>query len=165
MFVNRIGLLCLRYPRVHALFLISVVFWALTQAAPALARTTTKSGDQYVQECADAGVPIPPPLNFETVTDPDYNPDPALPHWVYQGVLDTKFTNGMTSEPLPAHIFYYLPPDNSGLCMALPRLAEQDDNDTVPPNLELFGVTARATGRARPVSGTPPTFPSPRRFV
>lgn len=128
----------------RALFLTSVIFVASALAArPALARTTQLSGDQYVQECADAGVPIPPPLNFSQVTDPNYNPDPNQPHWVYQGILDKKFTNGLTTPPDPAHVFYYRPSDNSGLCMALPRLA------TPTSNLTLFGVICQGTATSK----------------
>ena len=64
---------------------------------------TNASGDEYIKECRDAGVPIPPPMY-------------AAP-WENRGV----FSNEFIDEGSFADLWFYESRDPEGACLALPR--------------------------------------------
>ena len=68
---------------------------------------TNASGDEYIKECADAGVPIPPPM----YADP----------WENRGV----FSNEFIDETGFADLWFYESRDPEGACLALPRYATE----------------------------------------
>lgn len=69
---------------------------------------TNASGEKYIQECKDAGVPIPPPMY-------------AAP-WKNQGVFDNEFIE----EADFADLWFYESRDPEGACLALPRYDSKD---------------------------------------
>jgi hypothetical protein len=77
----------------------------LTEAglSVAAARSTSRSRDGYIEECRNAGVPIPP--------------DWGSPKWKSKGFLTTNFVGG------PAEVFIALSSSPTGVTIALPRYA------------------------------------------
>ncbi len=69
----------------------------------ALPFSTTNEGTDYLNECANAGVPRPP--------------DWGSPQWTNNGELTTKFI----SQGFRARVFYYKSTSPEGVCYALPR--------------------------------------------
>ena len=69
---------------------------------------TNAGGDEYVEECRDAGVPIPPPMYKKPWEN-----------------LDT-FTNEFISEDLEAELWFYESDSPKGACLALPRYSESN---------------------------------------
>lgn len=108
----------------------------------AVAATTTVNGAAYVQECRNAGVPVPPTFNYEDAFHNRPNNK-----WTYNGILDTTFagSSGQTAE-----VFYYdsrtdaADPNNpDGLCIALPRSLfppGQTPDEGPPTRIDLLGV-------------------------
>lgn len=73
---------------------------SVSQALP-----TSNSGQAYVNECAAAGVPIPP--------------DWGNAKWKYKD----KINDPMISTNLTAHVYYYQSTTPRGVCIALPRVS------------------------------------------
>lgn len=91
---------------------------------------TTKSGQAYIDQCRDAGVPIPPSIN---VMDPA-----GLAGWKSQGFIPTtdQFIRFTTAE---VRTYRTVPPFTStnpeGMCYSLPRYT-----DASKSTIELDGV-------------------------
>lgn len=68
---------------------------------------TNASGDEYIKECRDAGVPIPPPMY-------------AAP-WKNQGVFSEEFIDDVKF----ADLWFYESKSPEGACLALPRYASE----------------------------------------
>jgi hypothetical protein len=69
---------------------------------------TNASGNEYIKECADAGVPIPPPMY-------------AAP-WENRGVFSNEFIDGGSF----ADLWFYESREPEGACLALPRYGSED---------------------------------------
>lgn len=69
---------------------------------------TNAGGAAYIEECRDAGVPIPPPMY-------------ASP-WVNRGFFENEFI----SDPLAPELWFYESRDPEGACLALPRYNGKD---------------------------------------
>ena len=76
---------------------------------------TNNGGQDYIDECREAGVPIPPPMFSEP--------------WENRGI----FTNEFISELYDSELWLYESDTPDGVCLALPRYAS--DNTT-----RLFGI-------------------------
>jgi hypothetical protein len=79
---------------------------------------TDAGGEAYRQECAECGVPVPPPL--------------FSPAWRRLGVLDNPFI----STSLQAELWIHEAPN--GVCLALPRYIIREGR--VTDEIKLFGV-------------------------
>jgi hypothetical protein len=118
----------------------------------AWAATTTNSGQAYVDECRAAGVPVPPPFNYEDAWHERPNSK-----WTNNGILDITIAG---SSDQIAEVFYYDsredptdPTNPPGLCIALPRSvfpAGQTPADGPPTHISLLGVICQGatTGKA-----------------
>jgi len=123
---------------------------ALLLAPNASAAVAAGSGSTYVTQCQNAGVPVPPPFNYE---DAWHNRPNSK--WTYNGVLNTTVAGG---PPQTAEVFYYdsrtdPDPNNPGICMALPRsifTPGTAPEDGPPERIELLGVICQGeeTGAA-----------------
>lgn len=123
---------------------------ALLVAPAGFAAKTTVNGAAYVEECRIAGVPVPPPFNYE---DAFHNRPNSK--WTYNGVLDITVAGGAGQT---AEVFYYDPqtdpdPNNPGLCIALPRSyfpSGQTPEEGPPDRIALLGVICQGqeTGAA-----------------
>jgi hypothetical protein len=89
-----------------------------------LLSATTNSGQAYIDECAAAGVPIPPPIGK---LDPD-----GLTGWKTEGFIpnDEQFIKGT-----PAEVRTFKSSSPEGVCFALPRYS--DNSKTI---VDLDGV-------------------------
>jgi hypothetical protein len=83
--------------------------------------TTTSGGEKYLQECAAAGVPIPPPM-FSSA-------------WVNEGIIDDEFIS--TGEQ--AELMRYTSDKPAGVCLALPRYFSGSDD------IDLLGIICLGT--------------------
>jgi hypothetical protein len=93
--------------------------------AVAKAIPTANSGQAYIDECRNAGVPIPP--------------DWGDSRWVWNGAL----TNPFISTSLNAQVYYYKPNTSpAGICYALPRM---DGNGVV----KLLGIICQGNETSR----------------
>lgn len=90
-------------------------------AGAVTARVTFNSGEKYINECRDAGVPIPPPM-YRT----------GEGNWVRRGSLTTNFLGG------DAQLWEYRAPN--GICLALPRY------DSPSSGAKPFGIICLGTG-------------------
>lgn len=79
---------------------------------------TEKDGEEYIAECREAGVPIPPPMYTDG--------------WQNRGVFTTEFI----SEDLVAELWLYEGEDIGGACLALPRYFSDTDDTTT----RFFGL-------------------------
>ena len=79
---------------------------------------TNAGGAQYIEECRDAGVPIPPPM-FSSA-------------WNFQGTVDGEFL----SEEGQTDLWYYTSQSPRGVCLSLPRYFERSGFNEA----ELFGL-------------------------
>lgn len=84
-------------------------------SAPAWAKVTTKSGQDYINECEQEGVPIPEVVDITGGNG-----------WVKKGNLRPDFV-GETENLGPAEVYYWTHPDES-VCIALPREVKGDPN-------------------------------------
>lgn len=110
----------------------------------AAAAGTMKGGSQYVQECAQAGVPTPPPWNYEEAFH-QLNGS----QWKRAGVIDNEFI----SDKETAEAFYYESQSPPGVCIALPRSvfpSGQTPEQGPPSYIKLLGVICQGkqTGKA-----------------
>jgi hypothetical protein len=78
---------------------------------------TNAGGDEYIQECRDAGVPIPPPMYEKP--------------WENRGT----FANEFISEAEEAELWFYESESPKGACLALPRYSESN-----PKVAQLLGL-------------------------
>ena len=100
-------------------------------------------GQPDVTECANAGIPTPPPFNYEDA----WHQRPAT-QWKKGGQLLDPFI----SEQYTAEVFYY-DANPAGVCYALPRSvfpAGKKPEDGPPTSIVLLGVIcqAKANGKA-----------------
>lgn len=90
--------------------------------------TTTKKGQDYINECKMGGVPIPPPINQMA---------PTVPGWTSRGFIPRtqQFIVGS-----PAQVRTYS--DADGTCIALPRYLDTDGNPNTDETatVDLDGV-------------------------
>lgn len=130
---------------------------SLCMATPAGATPTTNTGQAYVDECVAAGVPEPPPWNYEFAWH-GVNSD-----WIkLDGVLEVSLAGSPnelpddpSSRPVYTEVFYYesTDPASPGICYALPRgvwdFGEVPENGP-PVYIQLMGVICqgRNTGKA-----------------
>jgi hypothetical protein len=115
----------------------------LLSGSLASATITTNSGQPYVNECAAAGVPTPPPWNYEDA----WHGRPTS-QWIKAGQLNTNLAGspGQTTE-----VFYFS--NALGTCVALPRStfpAGQTPEMGPPTVINLLGVICQGitTGKA-----------------
>lgn len=109
--------------------------FALLPTRAAQATITDNRGQNYVNECALAGVPTPPPFNYE---DAFHNRPTS--EWTYEGVLDVTFAGGPEQT---AEVFYYESASPEGVCIALPRSIfppGQTPDEGPPIFIDLLGV-------------------------
>jgi hypothetical protein len=95
------------------------------------ARATYNGGQKYIDECALAGVPIPPAV---------FSAD-----WVRLGSFDGSEVIGMSSVP---ELWKWEPSagaENPGVCLALPRYSTSSGGD-----IEFLGMICMGTRPARP---------------
>jgi hypothetical protein len=121
-----------------------VALGGLLTSSVAAAAVTTKGGSQYVQECAQAGVPTPPTWNYE---DAFHQRNGS--QWKRAGVIENEFIS--SSET--AEAFYYDSQSPPGVCIALPRSvfpAGQTPEQGPPTFISLLGVICQGkqTGKA-----------------
>ena len=64
---------------------------------------TNNSGESYIKECREAGVPIPPPMFTDA--------------WTYKGIFTGEFIDGGSQ----AELWSYESTSPQGLCLSLPR--------------------------------------------
>jgi hypothetical protein len=110
---------------------------SLLAASTAHATPTTLGGQQYVDQCRAAGVPIPP--------------DWTSPLWIKKGGLDAPLAPNQSpdktfiSENAFAEVFYATSSNPVGVCVALPRFTTQGGNNAV-----LLGIICqgKVTGNA-----------------
>ncbi|RYZ09719.1 MAG: hypothetical protein EOO73_02220 [Myxococcales bacterium] len=105
---------------------------------------TTKGGSQYVQECAQAGVPTPPTWNYE---DAFHQVNGS--QWKRAGVIENEFISAAET----AEAFYFESQSPPGVCIALPRSvfpAGQTPEQGPPTYISLLGVICQGkqTGKA-----------------
>jgi hypothetical protein len=101
----------------------------------AFATGTTNGGQAYLDECEAAGVPTPPPWNYEDAWHERPN---SL--WRRSGVVTPTFAG---SSNQIAEAFYYESDSPLGVCIALPRSvfpAGQAPEDGPPERIDLLGV-------------------------
>ena len=102
----------------------------ITPGAGVVERVTFNSGQKYIDECAAAGVPIPPPM---------YKTGPG--NWTLLGTLTTDFLDAGTGNV--ADLWKYT--SSAGMCLALPRYASTTSTDAKPFGIICMG-TAPGTG-------------------
>ena len=85
-------------------YLYLLLFACVLQSPHLQALPTTNSGQAYINECAAAGVPIPP--------------DWGNSKWKYKSKID----NPVISKSNAAHVYYYDSLSPKGICIALPRV-------------------------------------------
>jgi hypothetical protein len=108
---------------------LPVLTATLLFAASAAAEGTLKRGQEYIDECTAAGVPAPPPFNYDDALN-----NRNGTQWVYAGPLDDPFI----STGLDADVFYHETPD--GVCIALPR-----SDTSGAQTIRLLGVICQGT--------------------
>lgn len=132
--------------------------FALLVASTAAASKTMKAGQEYIDECAAAGVPTPPTWNYE---DAFHNRNGT--QWIRQpGVVENSFIGAPEQT---AEVFYYPSTSPLGVCIALPRSVfppGQVPEDGPPLRIELLGVICQgsATGEACFYDASPILFPN-----
>jgi hypothetical protein len=104
---------------------------------PVGATGTMNSRQAYITECNMAGVPTPPVWNYE---DAFHNVNGTK--WVNGGVLSPDFLGEIGNTGLTAEVFYYVPPNNDGVCIALPRSFM--DANGIPISIPLNGVICQS---------------------
>ena len=100
--------------------------------------STANGGEKYIQECAAAGVPIPPPVFSEG--------------WVNRGILDDEFI----AAGEQAEVMQWTSDKPAGLCIALPRYLPGSDDIGLLGMICLGAVTSKVCFWDSPSSG--PTF-------
>ncbi|MES1183997.1 MAG: hypothetical protein ABUL60_09280 [Myxococcales bacterium] len=113
-------------------------------ATVAQATPTTTGGQAYVNECAAAGVPTPPPFNYEDA----WHQRPAS-QWKKAGFLQDPFISGEST----GEVFYWESMSPAGVCIALPRSefpAGQTPEQGPPTAIHLLGVICqgKVSGKA-----------------
>lgn len=83
------------------------------------ALVNTQEGENYIERCGAAGVPIPPSW--------------GAPEWVNNGSLENEFT----SKGYDAKVFYYASSKPKGICIALPRSSDE--------KIELLGIICQGS--------------------
>ena len=110
------------------------------------AEATSTFGAEYTQLCNDRGVPIPPPLRYDSAWHGD-------PPWIYAGIQETTFAaQELKDDGAITEIFYWIPDGDSqtnpdGLCVAITRSEFPDGQtpaDGPPNNIILFGVICQS---------------------
>lgn len=112
-------------------FIVYIFNVSVSQALP-----TSNSGQAYINECAAAGVPIPP--------------DWGNAKWKYRN----RITNPMISTSLAAHVYYYESTAPRGICMALPRVSSSG-------RVELLGIICQGNDTNKACFWDNPTFTLP----
>jgi hypothetical protein len=87
---------------------------------------TSAGGEKYIQECRDAGVPIPPPV-FSAA-------------WINRGAIPNPFL----SSSARAELMHYTSSSPPGVCLALPRY-ESTGGGTFSNEAFLFGLICLGT--------------------
>jgi hypothetical protein len=82
-----------------------LLFAFISHSSHLQALPTTNSGQAYINECAAAGVPIPP--------------DWGSSKWKFKSKID----NPVISKSSTAHVYYYDSASPKGICIALPRVS------------------------------------------
>lgn len=137
---------------IRAAFALAGGAVAILLSSTAWATTTSNSGRAYVTECRAAGVPEPPPFNYEDAWHGRPNSK-----WTNKGVLNTTIAGGGGQT---AEVFSYDsrndpsdPTNPPGVCIALPRSvfpSGQTPDEGPPSRIALLGVICQGanTGKA-----------------